>query len=298
MKKSSYSLYFVLFSLITLFLFYLVTLNPILNYDSDRIYNLRAVPEKYRSSLLEYFLDKRYKEGSVLLLGDSQVYGHEHLTENVFSSLLANKLNKKVINVAFQDSRMLDNIHALEYAIRNNMEFDTIVYNVNLVHAKRPEFGRLDTKNPVDFRFGILGDSQAFYEFKDKMTPQQTYHDRFYEYPVTPTRYKIIDSQYSIYIENLNKLIRLAKSISKDVIIYITPNDGADVIRREFNMSNLEIFAKDVNIACKKYGALCLQPNITARENYFDTLHFTLKGHRVMADLLFAVISRGSTAVP
>jgi hypothetical protein len=164
---------------------------------------------------------------------------------------------------------------------------------VNLSHAKQPRYGRLDTKNPVDFRFGLSGDSQAFYEFKDKITPQKTHHDKFYEYPVSPTHFMIIDYRFDLYMANLKKLIRLAKSISKDVIIYITPNDGADVIRREFNMSNLDRLVKAVNIACKKYDAVCLNPNISAREYYFDTIHFTLKGHRVMADLLFAVISRG-----
>jgi hypothetical protein len=293
MKSSSYSLYFILFSLITLLSFYLVTIYPILNYDSDRIYNLRAAPDKYRSSLLEHFLDNRYEEGSVLLLGDSQVYGYEHPTEYIFSTLLANKLNRKVINVAFQDSRTLDNIYALKYAIRKNMKFDAIVFNATQTHVKRPEFSRLDIKNSVDYRFGLLGESQAFYEFTNEFTPQNRYHDNFYEFTNGAHYFKWPEENLYIYMANLNRLIGLAKLISKDVIVYLTPYDAADIIRRELNVSNVDKFAKAANIVCKNNEVLCIIPNISAREYYFDIVHFTVKGHIVMADLLFSVINRG-----
>jgi len=294
MKSSSYSLYFVLFSLIALLLFSLVPIYQILSYDSDRIYNLRAVPAKYRSSLLEYFLDISHKEGAVLFLGDSQVYGHMQPTQYVFSTLLGNKLNKTVINAAFQDAGILDNIYALEYAITKNMEFDVVVFNANPSHVRYPNHKRLDLDNPTDFRFGLLKNSQVFHEFPNKFSPQEVHDGGFAKYYEKPGHFDMPDRGFYIYLTRLNKLIGLAKSISKDVIIYMTPHDGADTIRLELNMSNYDKLSEAADEVCKDNEVVCLNPDISAREHYFDLIHFSEKGHIAMADILLGVIRRGA----
>jgi hypothetical protein len=83
-NSKKFILFFIFFSFLSLSNIYISILEPIYTYTEDRIYNLREIPEKYRVSLLEHFIDERYVKDSILIIGDSQPNGNGHITKKYF----------------------------------------------------------------------------------------------------------------------------------------------------------------------------------------------------------------------
>ena len=105
----SYSKYLLLITAILYITSGLLAYYLIVSYDSNRIYSLRKVSKEYRVELANDYIDRVYKKNSILFIGDSQTNGHMFPTDKIFTTLLQQKLNKNVLNLAFQDARILDN---------------------------------------------------------------------------------------------------------------------------------------------------------------------------------------------
>ena len=98
---------------------------------------------KYRFSKLKTDIkgqEKIFKLKTVALITYSYCY---------ILSFFTNKLNKNILNLAFQDSRILDNTIILEYLIENNLKFDSIIFNVNQSHIKVNNFSHLKKYAPL-----------------------------------------------------------------------------------------------------------------------------------------------------
>ncbi len=291
-KDKNYSKGFILISLSILFYIYLSILKPIYSYDSSRIYNLAKVQEAYRISLINEFLDKQYVKNSILVLGDSQPNGFKYPTKDIFSTILSKKLNEKVINAAFNDARVPDSTYVLEYLKSKKAQFKTIVFNVNPAHPKAPNHHYLDSNNSIDYKIGILKNSNIFGDFPNNFNPTETPNITFYKYPSLTNYFDMPDKSLDLYLSQLKRLIILAKSISQQVIIYATPYYVDDFKRLKLTSITINKLEDKVLNICKENNVTFLKPAIIDKEYYYDIVHFNAKGHIKMAEILYQVIKK------
>ena len=291
-KSKNYVKGFILISLLILFSIYLSILNPIEDYDSDRIYNLAHVHEIYRVSLVKKFLDKQYVKNSILILGDSQPNGFLYPTKDVFSTHLSKKLNKKVINLAFLDASIKDNLYILEYLKEKNMQFGTIIFNINPAHPKTPEHFKLDLEHSVDYKVGILKHSNIFKNFSNQFNPITTPKDSFHKTPHLINYFNMPDDTLKIYLSRIKKLIMHAKLISEQVIIYSSPHCLEECKRLKLDIVAQKKLEDNILNICKENNVTFLKPDITDKKYFIDVVHFNTKGHVQMADILYQMIKK------
>lgn len=263
-----------------------LTYSVIISYESNRIYNPRKVPKEYRVELIKDYIDRVYKKSSILFIGDSQPNGHLFPTNKIFTTLLENKINKNVLNLSFQDARILDNIYILTYLKDNNMTFNKIIFNVNQSHIKVNNFTRLEVEKKKDYKLAIWKNLKSFTKLSLQPNPTST--------PKEAITLKKYDNYFDMnhtsiknYSNKLLKLIKLSKSIADDTIIYITPHShNAILYNNKDDIIPLENFSKVICTVCKNENVKCLEPNIVDDKYYIDIVHFNSLGHEKMSNIL------------
>ena len=261
-------------------------------YSSNRIYSIRKVPEDYRVSLVNNFINNNYKDKSILLLGDSQPNGFGYPTKYIFSTLLENKIQKNIINLAFQDSRILDNTFILEYLYQHNMKFENIVYNINQSHIKDSNFSRLKEKGHIqrDFSVGIISELKSFTELAIMPNPK-TKPDEALKFKTYEDYFKTGKNDLEEYIIKLEMFIKLAKKVSDNVILYITPHClNAVKYNNEIYLEKIKYFSKYILKFCENKDIKCVSIDITEDKFYVDIVHFNSRGHEKMSDILFDIL--------
>lgn len=287
-----YVLMIILLPIIFLLSIFLIIYLYLKTYEDSRIYSIRKVPEEYRVSLVNNFINNNYKKDSILLLGDSQPNGHMYPTKYIFSNLLENKLKKKIINLAFQDSRILDNIYIIEYLYQNNMKFETLIFNVNPSHIKQNDFSRLKEQGlfPKDFLIGIFVELKSFIPLVVTPNPKFKPNEEiiFLKYE---NYFEIEQERQKEYFQKLEIFINLAKKISDNVIIYITPHSiNAVKHNNENNIEILNKFSQDIIKFCENKGIKCIDIDITEDNYYIDIVHFNSKGHEKMSEIFYDIL--------
>lgn len=287
-----YVLMIILLPIIFLVSIFLIIYLYLKTYEDSRIYSIRKVPEEYRVSLINNFINDNYKKDSILLLGDSQPNGHMYPTKYIFSNLLENKLKKKIINLAFQDSRILDNIYIIEYLYQNNMRFETIIFNVNQSHIKQNDFSRLKEKGlfPKDFLIGIFVELKSFIQLVVTPNPRLKPSEKiiFSKYE---NYFEIEEERQKEYFDKLEIFINLAKKISDNVIIYITPHSiNAVKHNNENDIEILKKFSQDIIKFCENKDIKCIDIDITEDDYYIDIVHFNSKGHEKMSEIFYDIL--------
>jgi hypothetical protein len=288
-KHKKLSILYIIVPIVLLF-YVIFILEKLNSYNENRIYSIRKVPDEYRISLVERFIDKNYKNNSILVLGDSQPNGHLFPEKFIFSKLLENKLNKNILNLAFQDSRILDNTIILEYLIENNLKFDSIIFNVNQSHIKVNNFSHLKKEKDSYYILGILKESKAFRDFVENPNPIILPSDK-----LKLTKYNdyfsMSEQQLTDYINKLEVFIDLAKKISDNVIIYITPHSiNAVKYNNEKDIEILNKFSHDIIKFCENKGVKCIDIDITEDNYYIDIVHFNSKGHEKMSEIFYDIL--------
>ncbi len=288
-KHKKLSILYIIVPIVLLF-YVIFILEKLNSYNENRIYSIRKVPDEYRISLVERFIDKNYKNNSILVLGDSQPNGHLSPEKFIFSKLLENKLNKNILNLAFQDSRILDNTIILEYLIENNLKFDSIIFNVNQSHIKVNNFSHLKKEKDSYYILGILKESKAFRDFVENPNPIILPSDK-----LKLTKYNdyfsMSEQQLTDYINKLEVFIDLAKKISDNVIIYITPHSiNAVKYNNEKDIEILNKFSHDIIKFCENKGVKCIDIDITEDNYYIDIVHFNSKGHEKMSEIFYDIL--------
>jgi hypothetical protein len=291
-KNKYYSISFIVISFFILVSLYPPIFKQIDDYNSSRIYNLTKVPNIYRVSLIHKFIDKQYVKNSILVLGDSQPNGFRYPEKDIFSTILAKKLNKKVINAAFRDARISDSLYILEYLKNKNFKFETIIFNVNPAHPKEAIRCQLDVNKSIDYKLGIVNDSKYFRDFTNNFNPTIAPKTSFYEYPIFQNFFDMPNKSLDQYLLRLKKLINLAKSISDQVIIYATPHCSDDFKRLKLNSFTIDKLEKKVLNICKENNVTFLKPPIKEKSYFSDIVHFNAKGHRKMAEIIYNVIQK------
>ena len=262
-------------------------------YDSDRIYSLRRVGRPYRATLLENYLRNNYEEGAILVLGDSQPHGQQVPTPYIFSTRLQVKLNRKVINAAFKDSRIPDNLYTLQYCKEQGFKFDAVIYNVNQTHIRDSDFTRIDPRNRSSLVKGIVSDFKAFYGLAFNSDPSDMPKDG-----LRSTRYDgyfsgINEETTAAYFEKLGQLIGLAKSVSRKVVVYITPHpDSLLKMHYESDLPALERLSDGLHQLCADQNVDCLDPDIRVDRFFLDVVHLSVDGHEAFADILHQQIGQ------
>lgn len=288
-KHKKLSILYIIVPIVLLF-YVIFILEKLNSYNENRIYSIRKVPDEYRISLVERFIDKNYKNNSILVLGDSQPNGHLFPEKFIFSKLLENKLNKNILNLAFQDSRILDNTIILEYLIENNLKFDSIIFNVNQSHIKVNNFSHLKKEKDSYYILEILKESKAFRDFVENPNPIILPSDK-----LKLTKYNdyfsMSEQQLTDYINKLEVFIDLAKKISDNVIIYITPHSiNAVKYNNEKDIEILNKFSHDIIKFCENKGVKCIDIDITEDNYYIDIVHFNSKGHEKMSEIFYDIL--------
>ena len=277
---------------IVLILYIVFSLYKLNLYNENRIYSIRKMPVEYRMSLIENFIDKKYKENSILVLGDSQANGHMYPEEFIFSKLLQNKLNKNIINLAFQDSRILDNTEILKYLLEKNMKFETIIFNVNQSHVQINNYSRLKEDKEVKnsyYIFGTLKEPKAFKDFLENPNPTSMTSDKL-NLRKFSNYYNMNEKHIEEYILKLNDFVNIAKNISNRVIIYITPHSlNAVKYNNENDIEVLNNFSKKILNFCKNKNVECIEIDITEDNYYIDIVHLNSKGHEKMSDIFYDI---------
>ncbi len=269
--------------------YFLINININL-YNENRVYSLRKVSPEYRVSLLNAFINKNYKENSILILGDSQPNGHAYSEKFIFSKLLQKSLEKNILNLAFTDSRILDNIYILEYLMSNNMKFDYLIFNVNQSHIKQNDFQHLNIKNGQNYQYGILKEFNSFINLTLNPNPigkpsENIFLTKYENY------FEIKKEKQKEYFDRLEIFVNLAKNISNNVIIYITPHSqNAVKFNNENDIGILNKFTQDVFNFCENKDIKCIDIDITEDDYYIDIVHFNSKGHEKMNDILFNIL--------
>lgn len=275
----------IVFTLFSIFILYKLNL-----YDENRIYSIRKIPDQYRISLLERFIDKKYQKNSILILGDSQPNGYTYPEQFIFSKLLENKLNKNVLNLAFQDARILDNTIIMQYLLEKDMKFDTIIFNVNQSHVKGNDFSHLKKDVNDNYIYGILKEPKAFKDLVDNPNPIIFRSDKF-KLGKYNNYFDMNEKQMEEYTLKLKDFINLAKNISNNLIIYITPHSINSVKNNNENdISILNKFSNNIFEFCKNQDIKCIDINITEDDYYIDIVHFNSKGHEKMSEILYNIL--------
>lgn len=286
-KYTLYTLLFTILFSVSLLFFLIYNLQT---YSGNRINNLRVVPKEYRASLIDLFVDSKIELGGnsgILILGDSQPNGHAHPTEKTFAYILEQLIKKPVINLAFQDARVLDNIYTLKYIKSKNIKFNKVIFNVNQSHVKQVDFQHLETgENRKSYLQGILEEPKAFLKLVLKPNPKVSplgdlKLNKYVDY------FKIDDNSFSQYSSHLDELISIAKEVSDNVVIYITPHSLNAV--KYNNVRDLELldnFSLGIKYSCHRNKVFCLEPELIEDKYYFDIVHFNEDGHIKFAEIL------------
>jgi hypothetical protein len=270
-----------LLMLLALYIFFLIN-----KYDSSRIPNLRKVATEYRASLIDNYLSRRYKDNSILILGDSQVMGGLLPEKYIFSTLLDNSLGVNMLNLAFGDSRILDNTYVLDYAFKKGMKFNAITFNINQAHVKMYGFRRVDLDKRKSYLHGLYRDLKSFLflVFIKDPTTKVPGKLQLHKYP---GYFDMSGKNIQSYAEKLEIFIEAAKKLSKKVIIYSAPHSREAVIYNNANdIENLLSFDLSMKDICLKKKVSYFRPDIFESKYYYDIVHFNAKGHREMARLL------------
>jgi len=276
-------------SLFVIFFVYFFILINIYKYKSNRIYNLRKVSSEYRVTLLNDFFDNQYKKNSILVVGDSQPNGHFYPTEYIYSTILQKKIKTNILNIAFQDARILDNIYILNYAHKKNFHFKAIIFNVNQSHVKNSDFLHLELEvnNIINYKLGILKDMKSFLRLSLYPNPISKPNEKI-KMNIYNNYFDMNENSIKSYSAKLLNLIKISKDIAEKIIIYITPHSKNAVLYNNTNdIDVLKHFSLYIKKICNEQNVQCLEPNIFEDSYYLDIVHFNSKGHQKMADILY-----------
>jgi len=288
-KKYNYflALWFTIL-LLSIFVYTYIKLN---GYNSNRIYNIRKIPPENRVLLIYNYIDNIYKKNSILVLGDSQSNGHCHPKDVIFSNLLQYKLNINVINLAFKDSRIYDNTFILKYLKDRGMKFKAITFNLSPSHLKDSDFKHLEERYNNSI-YDILKNIKFFFLLALSPNPvdipdQKLSLKKYRNYIV------IDEDNINSYFEKLSLFIEVAKKISDEIFIYNTQySSSAMTFNDEGALDKLKSFAEKVKSFCKKRNIHYFDPKISGDDFFIDIVHFNIKGHQKMTEVLEHHISQ------
>ena len=282
-NNKNYPKYTITYTLLILMILICYVFISIVTYNSNRIFDLRKIDAKYRVSLLNKYFDNVYKKNSILIVGDSQMNGSGYPTEYVFSTLLEREMDINVLNLAFSDSRILDNIYILEYAKKKGFKFKFIIFNANLHHVQLSYYHRLKVDTGKHYILGIIKDLKSFINFA--FTPNvKDIQDEKFILKKFKNYFDIDKKNLEKYSMELKKLIDISKSISENVIIDITSHAYSGVVYSEKDgEEKLKLFASYIKNICKEKNVHCFEPDIKEDKYFHDIVHFNSRGHKKMA---------------
>jgi hypothetical protein len=272
------------FFVLVLLAFY--TFSLINKYDSNRIPNLRKVPAKYRASLVDNYLGRVYENDSILVLGDSQANGALYPTEYIYSTLLQNSLETHIFNLAFQDSRILDNIYILKHALEKEMKFKAVIFSVNHAHVKESDFQRIELKNRKDHLAGLYRDLKSFVLLAFTPNPKIRPSEKLSLY-LYPNYFDLNAVNVQLYTGKLNLFLDVAKRLTEKIIVFPTPHSQEAVVYSDkSDIEKLSKFNSILKGICLVKNVSYFEPNIFESKYFIDIVHFNTEGHKEMARLL------------
>ena len=172
------------------------------------------------------------------------------------------------------------------------MKFETLIFNVNQSHIKQNDFSRLKEQGlfPKDFLIGIFVELKSFIQLVVTPNPKFKPNEEiiFLKYE---NYFEIEQERQKEYFQKLEIFINLAKKISDNVIIYITPHSiNAVKYNNEKDIEILNKFSHDIIKFCENKGVKCIDIDITEDNYYIDIVHFNSKGHEKMSEIFYDIL--------
>jgi len=250
---------------------------------ADRIPNIRKINKEYRLNLIQEYINFKFKKGVEydIIIGDSQFYGFKQYEEDTFAYLLKKELTEyHIINLSIVDATEKDIIQILNILKEKDIKIKHIIYNFNLSHFSTIVQEDKLPKNKSNILTNLytlkLQEDYWISYFKQKKFHKknsQKYDSRKYN----KDRYNIIDKNNI----NLNQLLSIMKSISKDVLVVFSPHSIDSLKESNYHIDD---FIKNI----ERYKSIvrtkdCFLLDLTLafeKKDFLDILHLSVDGHK------------------
>lgn len=105
-------------------------------HDNVRMPQIRRAPPQLRSFLVRDYARRMPEYSDILILGDSQTYGHELKPQESLGARLREREYKIVFNMSIVDGRFSDQMRIIEILKSENKRFKHIIFNIDPAHFK------------------------------------------------------------------------------------------------------------------------------------------------------------------
>lgn len=273
----------ILYAVVALFAYLRIN-----SYNYNRVPNPRAIPAEYRLDLIKRYINKNLTNQNILVLGDSQANGHMHEQNSIFSSIAQSKYNLKIINLAFQDSRVRDNIEIIKYLETKNHKFELVIFNANQSHLKDSDFMHLTKENSRSILEGLIFAQHSFVKLALQPNPEKDPKQELTLYRFK-NYFDYSDINMSEYFSKVNLLVDESSKISKRTVVYVTPHSKkAAKYDSSDNIEKLNKFSNSFKIFCSKKRIECLEiDEYFNDDDFIDIVHFNKQGHLKMSELVY-----------
>lgn len=272
--------------------FYLTSLMSSEQEKTQRLANIRSLREGARvipvKQMVEFLAKDEHAE--VVIIGDSQTYGHRIPYELSPGNALENLIDGHVYNLSIVDGRYSDAIGIIDLLSEAGVNVDYIVLNINPSHAAR-KTSYPDCLHFCRDLFVPLGSPSYLIDLFEKDIHGTDFKDvSSFSYSIREDYYVDLDVDYlSAELERVLKIIEEA-NIADKVIAFASPNQ-AKAFNEEpyeygFDVSDVLDNALEV---CDKFDfTICLDyRNLTRIEHHFDIVHLNSKGIKELTKNLY-----------
>ncbi len=289
--------------------------------DKNRLANIHLLPQDAAMTVIETFCTKMPDGGNnVLLLGDSQAYGHGRPTALSYASILnkspeVNESGFNVFNLAIINGTFRDSMHEINVLQRCGRKVTTFILGANPTHfIKHPKTTEKDeycihpsvTQRSV-LRSLLLTHVNVFdvtgFSWRNtrKLHPVDLFGDNnrpredFDLLNVGNTYCANLDSQSSL--PDLVALIQLAKKNAERVVFYTQPRAYGDYLSPPYNYDwrpeevDKVVLSKARELGCNVVLDLA---DAFPRDHFRDLIHLNQRGHEALAKTLLPHIIGGS----
>ena len=269
-----------------------------LNYQqSNRLVNLRKLPNGLRAGALSDFFQRHAgRDDVILFLGDSQPFGYRVEEKYTAAAALGSSAKTPVLNAAFQDARPSDQLTALKQIGEARIRPSAIVLNITPSHSLQPEFGRLGRgSSALEFRAlsGInLVPILASLEYRRKVEPEDRVVTDIGPITVPDDYFSTFDNpEYWALVE---ELLAAGARATEALLVYRTPYPPSliEVAQIEEALGTFDVRLRGLCDRHPEVSCLDVQP-LVGDEGFADVVHLNRTGHHALARLVRERLENG-----
>jgi hypothetical protein len=260
---------------------------------ANRLPNIRMANKEFRLNIVEDFIDLSFNsiDKYIVLLGDSQFYGHKMAEVNTFSHILNEySPDKKVVNLSIVNGKPTDALIILNKLLDKKIRLEKIICNVTFIHFQNKKvvegLGRL----PKDSSGGsILRPSIKVLKnyWVDWLIYEIAGWEKSENLIVNKKSEHFFLSKPRRNVKYLVELLELIKAHSEDHLIVLSAFSEKALVLNEIERdSYLKEALYFKNLVKKNNGKIKDLTFELNDEDFLDIVHLSRKGHQRVAGLL------------